>query len=354
MFLYILIAIFSLVALMVFHELGHFLMAKKFKVKVEEFGIGIPPRIIGKKIGETLYSLNLLPIGAFVKIYGEDEKIKDERSFSEKTVFQRAMIILGGVIAFWIVAFFVFSSVFMIGAPISIEDDVYAPNAEIVIIGVASGYPAHEKGIMIGDIIKRMSSEEEININKAGQVSEFINNHQSEEIKVTVARKGEELDFFIKPSQDGMIGINFARTDTKKYPFHQSLWLGLKETINKTHLILLSLKEVALMAFSRKPLLSEGMIGGPVAIVGEFFVEAIQDGLVRYLLMLATLSIALAIFNLLPIPALDGGRFLLLIIEKIKGSPINNKLERNLIAFSFFLLVGVLILVTIYDIQRLT
>ena len=124
MFLTILIIFFCLIGLMVLHELGHFLMAKKFGVEVEEFGIGYPPRIFGKKIKGTIYSLNLLPFGAFVKITGEEERIESSRSFSQKPIWQRSLIILGGVVSFWLIAIIILSSVaFFWGLPTSIPDD---------------------------------------------------------------------------------------------------------------------------------------------------------------------------------------------------------------------------------------
>ncbi len=354
MFLYILIAIASLVILMVLHELGHFLIAKKYNVRVDEFGIGIPPRIIGKKIGETIYSLNLLPIGAFVKIHGEDEKIKDERSFSEKSIFQRMMILLGGVIAFWIVAFFVLTIIAIIGIPSSISDSAHAPEADVIITEVISDSPAREAGIMMGDIVKKIKSgDEEVLINKAGQVNEFLVNRQEDEIEISILREGEEININLEPDESDMIGVKLARIDIKKYPIYQAPWEGLVLTGNMTYLVVSSLKDITFKAISGEPLPEGVKLAGPVAIVGEVFVGAIERGMMDYLLMIAILSISLAVFNLLPIPALDGGRIVLLIAEKIKGSPLNPKIEKGVIAFSFFILVGFLIFITIYDIQRL-
>ena len=339
---------------MVLHELGHFLVARKFNVKVEEFGVGIPPRLIGKKIGETLYSLNLLPIGAFVKIYGEDEKIKDERSFSEKSIFQKIMILSGGVVTFWIIAFLVLTMVAMIGIPTSIGDDVYAPDAKVMILEVVPDSPAEKSGIMIGDIVKEIRSEEKIkSIDKAGQISEFFIGSQISEAEVIIIRNQEEINFAINPSKDDTIGVYLARTEIKKYNFYQAPLQGLTMTGNMTYLIVSTLKDIVFRAVSGKPLPSNVKLAGPVAIVGEVFVGAIERGLVDYLTIIAILSISLAIFNLLPIPALDGGRIMLLIIEKIKGSPLNPKFEKGIIAVSFFLLIGLLVFITIHDIQRL-
>src|SRR3989344_6138496 len=122
MLITLLIAFFSLIALMIIHECGHFIIAKKFGVKVEEFGIGYPPRIFGKQFGETLYSVNLVPLGAFVKIYGEEGGVDDYRSFSNLAIWKRILICLGGVIAFWLAAMVIFSSVFFFWASISVWD----------------------------------------------------------------------------------------------------------------------------------------------------------------------------------------------------------------------------------------
>jgi regulator of sigma E protease len=353
MILYVIIAIFSLVALMIFHELGHFLVARKLNVKIEEFGVGIPPKIFSKKIGETVYSLNALPIGAFVKLHGEDEKIKDERSFSEKTIIQRIMILLGGVIAFWIVAFVVLTIIALIGVPTSVGDDLYDPNAEVMITEVWPEYPAEISGIMMGDIIKEIKSGEEIiTINKASEVNEFISNRLTQEIDIKIMRGEEEINITSNPNEEEMIGVNLSRITVKNYPFYEAPWQGIIMTGNITYRIASSLKDLVSGIIKKEPLPSVSYTG-PVGIVGVYFVGAIKQGMVSYLTMIALLSISLAIFNLLPIPALDGGRILLLVIEKIKGSPLNQKFERNIIAISFILLVGLLIFVTISDIQNM-
>src|SRR3989338_2290143 len=119
-----LIAFLSLIGLVVLHELGHFLAAKKFGVKVEEFGIGLPPRLFGKKVGETLYSLNLLPLGAFVRLTGEEGQNSDPRSFGAKPLAQRALIIGAGVVAFWIISFFIFAILGVTtGIPTGVSDE---------------------------------------------------------------------------------------------------------------------------------------------------------------------------------------------------------------------------------------
>ncbi len=354
MLIYILIAIISLVFLMVIHELGHFLVAKKFNVKVEEFGIGIPPRIIGKKINETIYSLNLLPIGAFVKMYGEDEKVKDERSFSEKSILQRALILLGGVIAFWIAAFIILTIIMATGSPVAVDDDFHDPNAQVMIHSIIPESAANEAGLIPGDVIKSIGfNESQKTVNKSGDVREFIENYQINQVNLLIERGREEIELSVGPLDENMLmGVSLVRTSIKKYSFYEAPIQGAMATGRITYFIVSTLGDVAVKAVSGKPLPEEVKVAGPIAIVGDIFVGALEDGITEYLMIIVILSISLAIFNLLPIPALDGGRLLLLIIEKIKGSPLNPKLEKNLVAVSFLILLGIFVLVTIYDIQR--
>jgi len=348
----IIIAIVSLLVLVALHELGHFLIAKKFGVKVEEFGIGIPPRIVAKKFGETVYSLNILPIGAFVKIYGEDKKIKDERSFSEKTIFQRALILLGGVVAFWIVAFILLTMIMGLGFPVVISDDVPSPNARVMILGVEDALPAAEAGMMPGDILIKLSSNvREVVVERVSDVRSFLSDNRGNEIIALVERGNlnEELTI-ISHEDDGIMGVFLERTEIQKYPWYEAPFRGALMTGTITANVVYSLGSSAKRAIFGQPLPPGVQVAGPVGIVRDFFAGAIERGFVDYLQVMVIISISLAIFNLIPIPALDGGRLLFLAIEKIKGSPINQKLEQNLVAISFIMLIGLFFLVTFYDI----
>ncbi|KPJ55022.1 hypothetical protein AMJ49_07285 [Parcubacteria bacterium DG_74_2] len=172
MFLTILIVFFSIISLLALHEFGHFIIAKKFGVRVDEFGIGYPPRLFGKKYGETLYSLNLLPLGAFVKIYGDEAeplvqdksqtKKKDPQSFSSKPIWQRSLVLLGGVVAFWIIAAVLLSFVFIIGTPQAISDDIQNPDAKVLITAIAPDSPAQKAGLIPGDTITKFQKVKEV------------------------------------------------------------------------------------------------------------------------------------------------------------------------------------------------
>ena len=202
MILTIIIAFISLIALVILHELGHFLMAKKFGVKVEEFGIGYPPRIFGKKIGETIYSLNLLPLGGFVKIYGHEGEAKGPRSFRAKPIWQRALIILGGIISFWIIAAVILSVVMALGVPTVIEDreSLNLIDPKVQVVAVALNSPAKEAGLEIGDIIRELKSQDsKFETNKVVEVQEFIEVNKGEEIILTIQRGGKIFDVSLTP-----------------------------------------------------------------------------------------------------------------------------------------------------------
>jgi len=355
MTLYIIISIISLLALVVIHELGHFLAAKKLGVKVEEFGIGIPPRIFGKKIGETIYSLNLLPIGAFVKMYGEDKKINDERSFSQKTIFERSLIILSGVFSFWIVAFILLTFMATMESPTLISENINDPNARIMILDIEKDSIAESAGIIPGDIVNEISSSKEhITVNKVDEFRRFLTDNKGEDLILTIERGQQIIELPITSFEEsGFLGVHIGRITFKSYPWYQAPIQGLQMTGKVTYNIVYALSETAINAITGREISDNVRFAGPVGIVTDVFAIAIKDGFQRYLEIMVMISISLAIFNLLPIPALDGGRFLLLLIEKIKGKPINQKLEEGLIAVSFIMLIGLFILVTIYDIKGL-
>src|SRR4030042_6213710 len=181
----IIIAFLSLMAIVVLHEFGHFILAKKFGVRVEEFGVGFPPRLFGKKVGETLYSLNLLPFGAFVKIYGEEENKEGPESVSQKPIWQRGLIVLGGVLSFWIIAAILLSIVMGLGARIAIDDEISQnlKDPKVQIAAVVPDSPADLSGLDVGDAIKEFSiSNSQFPISKVKELQGLIEEHKGENV----------------------------------------------------------------------------------------------------------------------------------------------------------------------------
>src|SRR4030042_1565023 len=357
MILTCLISFFSLIALVTLHEFGHFIVAKRFGVKVEEFGIGYPPRIFGKKIGETIYSLNLLPFGAFVKMPGEIGQINDLRSFSSQAVWKRVLIAFAGVLSFWIMAAILFTIVFNLGTAVAVDDQASGLiNPKVQIASIANDSPAKLAGLQPGDTIKEMAlGNEQLFVNKIQEVQEFSNAYLGQEIVLTIERGSEVFDVKVvprvsPPAGEGPLGIALVRTATKSFSWYQAPWQGLVTTVNMTGAIIQGYGQVIKNIVQGQPTGVELM--GPVGVV-HLFTQASQMGVSYFLQFVGIVAIYIAIFNILPIPAVDGGKMLFLGIEAIRRRPISEKVEQNVTAVFFSLLLILMVLVTIKDVIRL-
>ncbi len=354
----ILIAFISLVGLMIIHEFGHFVLAKKLGVKVEEFGIGYPPRIFGKKIGETIYSLNLLPFGAFVKMPGEIEKKEEKNSFSAQSIFKRALIVLGGCLSFWLIAIVLFSIALKIGTPVDIGDEedesLIAPRVQI--FQVAPNSPAQMAGLRPADTIKEIKvQDQKFEIKKVQQIQELTQQYKGQEIILTIERGKEVFEVNLiprvfPPAGEGPLGVTLVRTAIKKYPLPQAIKEGISGTFHLTLAIIQGYWQLASNFFKGKPSFVEAV--GPVGLI-QLFNQAAQSGINYFLQFVGIIAVYLAIFNLLPIPALDGGKLLFLGIEAVRKKPVSEKVEQKVTAIFFSLLILLTIWVTIKDIARL-
>jgi regulator of sigma E protease len=355
----IIITFFSLLALIVLHELGHFLLAKKFGIEIEEFGVGYPPRILGKKIGKTVYSINLLPFGAFVKVRGEKGEISDSKSFSAKPIWQRFLIVLGGILIFLIVSWFLISASFKIGSPTAISDEEEALESKVQIVAVAKNSPAEKAGLKIGDFILAMESEGKKieKIEKVKEVQEFTKLNLEKEIILKIERGKNIFETRIiprknPPPDEGPMGIVLVRTTTISLPFFKAVLEGLKTIFLFSFSILKSIPKFIFEILARRKLPAGVEIVGPVGIFSLSW-QMINLGLNYYLRFLALISVYLAVFNILPIPALDGGKILFLAIEFFRKKPVPPKVEQNITAIFFAFLIFLMVLVTIRDILRL-
>ena len=343
------------------HEFGHFISAKKSGVKVEEFGFGFPPRVFGFKKGETTYSLNLFPIGGFVKIYGEErgEKItKSKRAFYNRPAWQRAIILVAGVFMNLLIAAVFLSIVHSIGVPSFIEKGQEANyrNIQIQIVEAAKNSPAERAGIRIGDAILGLSfGQESVQVKEIEDVQNFIAGHIGEEINFTLKR-GDEIFQKIMipranpPEGEGATGIAMAKTGLISYPWYKAIIKGF-ETAGKLIVTMISLFYLLIKTLILKGAMI-GEVAGPVGIA-VLTSQVVKLGLVYVLQFAAILSINLAIINVIPFPALDGGRLLFLLIEKIKGKPIKFKTERLANTIGFAILILLIIIITFRDIIKL-
>jgi len=328
---------------------------------VEEFGIGYPPKLFGKKFGETVYSLNLLPFGAFVRIHGEEGGIEDYRSFIGKPMRQRVLIILGGVISFWIIAAILLSITFSLGIPTPVSDEInqgiVAPQVQIA--QVAEDSPAEVAGLQPLDIIKEIKYQDSVlRSDKVNEITNFINEHRGKEITLTIQRWEEIIEVSLvprlsPPAGEGATGVALVRTALRSFPWYESPWRGITATGQITVAALQGLAGVFSQVLKGEGLPAGASLMGPLGIF-DFLRHAWQLGLSYFLYFTALISILLAIFNLLPIPALDGGKLLFLTIEAVRRKPVPQKVEQNITAFFFLLLITFMIFVTIkFDIPRI-
>lgn len=335
------------------HEWGHFYSARKLGVKVEEFGFGFPPKIWSYTKKGIKYSINLLPFGGFVKIFGEHgEGEGSHESFANRPAWQRFIILAAGVSMNIVLAWVLFSGSVVAGLPQATDDT----NIPVSVAGVLPGSPAEKAGLKFGDNILQISAggEQEM-IQEERQVRDFSEKYGGQEITLVI-RRGEEVSNINivprvqYPSGEGPMGIALARITDKAVSWYQAPWEGLKILGRSIVLtiggLLFILKELVL---EQKTSVA---VSGPVGIfmmVGD----SKEIGL-GYLLQLAgLLSVNLAILNFLPIPALDGGRVLFLVIEKLRRKKINPKWENAAHAVGFAILLLLMVLVTFKDITRI-
>jgi len=360
MFITIFIFIAILTILILVHEFGHFITAKWAGARVEEFGIGFPPRVFGLKKGETLYSVNLLPIGGFVKIYGEDgDKKNDTRSFASKPLRVRSSIIAAGVLMNIVLSVVLLSFGHFIGLPQVIDgSDVSGDISNIVvrIAAIAQASPAHEAGIRVGDVIDAMQSEgmRLDTIQTIENVQEFTSGHIGKSVLLSMKRGGEVFEKTVVPRADpptgeGAIGIAMIRTGQVSYPWYRAPLKGAESTFFLVRDTVKAFATIIMDYVSTGALTEE--LAGPIGIA-VITGQVQQLGFIFLLQFIALISINLAIINILPFPALDGGRLLFLAIEKLKGSPVNQKYEKFAHTVGFALIILLMILVTFRDIGR--
>jgi len=352
------IAFFSIVILAALHEFGHFFIAKKCGVKVEEFGIGYPPRIFSKKIGETIYSLNILPLGAFVKMEGEGGDVDSLTSFSNQPIKNKILITLGGVISFWLIAVIIFSMIFYFGYGTMIDDGDYSDLSDfkVRIVEIAELSPADTVGLKIGDTIKKISfNEEEIFPLKIISVQSFVNSHLGEEVDVLIEREGKELEKSLVirdsyPEEEGAIGVALIRTAVEKYPWYLAIFQGIVRTWDSTIMVLNGYGSMFKNFFDGAP--SEGEMVGPIGVF-RIVAQSQEFGIIYFLSFIALISINLAVFNSLPIPLVDGGRVFFLFIEWVRRKPLSKNIQEKIDFASFIFLGSLIVWVMVKDIINL-
>ena len=354
-----------ILALLVFvHELGHFLLAEAFGIRVDEFALGFPPRIISKQFGETKYSLNLVPFGGYVKIFGEEasdvraESPDRSRSLVQKNRAIQATVLVGGVIGNIIFAWILLSLSFMTGAPVSTEQYSGAAleSTRLLIINVLPNSPADQSGMKAGDVIRSLYSESgEIIAPTTEAVQQFISAREGKEITFELEHGSETRSIVVIPKQGVIgqkagIGISMDLIGTLKLSLFPALAEGGKRTIDLSIAIVKALSEFFYQAFTWQANLAE--ITGPVGIA--VLVGSAQAlGFFYLVSFTAIISLNLAIINLLPFPALDGGRLFFVMIESVVRRPLNARFQRVANSIGLMVLLILLVVITYKDVVHL-
>ena len=335
-----LFVILVFVLLILPHEIGHFLMAKACGMKVDRFSFGLGPRLWGFKRGETEYSISVLPFGGYVKIAGmEPGEEASEGNFRKKSLGKRILVLGAGSGTNYLVAIFLFALTFMIG--------FYTFNLEEAIIGeVTQGSPAEGSSLLPGDKIIEVGNK---SIDSWEDLALSIKNSEEGVLKFKIQRKGEIFEVKVSPifypeAGRKMVGIAPVRVFKREGPI-VSLAKGAQEVFVLTRAILLAIWG---MITGRVPVQFSGPVG-----IAQFVGESVKMGLSSFVLLTALLSVNLGLFNLFPIPALDGGRLLFLVLEGIRGKPLDLQKEELVHYIGFLVLISLILLVTYQDILRL-
>ncbi len=356
----ILIGLFVLVILVVIHELGHAIVARRNGVIVEEFGVGFPPKAWAKKLKNgVLLSVNWLPLGGFVKLKGEHDDDDKKGDYGAATYWQKTKILLAGVAVNWVFAALLFTILAWVGLPKLLDNQFMVPSdtkiisTPVTISEVQNDSPAKKAGLKAGDKILALNGEK---VTSLGNFTSQIKGLGSKPTQVTYSRDGKNAETEVnlrQNSEKGALGVSLMGS-TEKY---RATWsapiVGVATTVQLTDANFRGLGDMVAKLFRGEAKQVGESVAGPVGILGTLFPNASQAGPANVILLAAIISLALAVMNLLPIPGLDGGRWFTMTAFKLSGKKLTKEIEDNINGTGMLILMGLVILVTIADIGKL-
>ncbi len=350
----IIIFVVALSILVLVHEFGHFFAAKLTGVKVEEFGLGLPPRIKAKKWKGTEWSLNWLPIGGFCKLFGEDlnEKgaTKNKNSFAAKNPWQKALIVLGGVLMNLVTAVVIFSIVYsVLGVPTETN--------KVKILEVAKNSPAEIAGLKVDDQVKKVGGVE---IETPQQLTEEVGKYKGKEVELEISREGQGNALSVQvqvrdnpPEGEGSLGVAISNTEMMKvkwYEFYKGIGAGFKEAYYWGKIIFGGVMSMVGGLFQGQV---PKDVSGPIGMFEATSSIKANQGMLAVIHFFGIVSVNLAIVNVLPFPALDGGRIIFVLYEMITRKRANQKLEMAVNNVGMMVLLLLIVLITVGDVMRL-
>ena len=372
----IITGLFILVLLVIAHELGHAIVARRNGVVVQEFGVGMPPRAWKKKLKNgVLFSLNWLPLGGFVKMQGENDASKKKGDYGAATFWGKTKILLSGVAVNWLVAVVLLTILALFGLPKVLSNQFSMPNDTVIIsqpveiVSVTKDYPAAKAGITAGDSIISFAGQP---VPTADSFSAIIKQNKGKTVTVVYSRAGSEATINVSLKSDisgEILGASFGQRQKIKATWSapivgivstaQFTWVtfqGLGDLISNLFNGLIwqlsSDSSVRDQASAELKTVSDS-VAGPVGILGTIFPEAQKAGLTQLVFLTAIISLSLAVMNILPIPALDGGRWFMMASFKLLKKKLTAEREEKIQMIGFSVLMGLIVLVTIADVTKL-
>lgn len=360
----ILLFFIVLLLLVLAHEFGHFIVAKKADIRVDEFAFGFPPRIFSIKKGETRYSFNALPLGGYVKIFGENpdevgaHAHDKKRSFTAQHRGVQAAVIVAGVVMNLLLAWVLLVGVYAIGVPATPDADygAYVRDVELTIVGVNPDTPAAQAGLAEGDIMTGLAEGGASIVPATPEdVQQFVGPREGRRVTLTYLREGQEMSATLIPAsgivkERAAIGIAMENLGILRLPLHLAIKEGLVKTVQFTHLTAVGIGDFVAAIFMGQA--DYAQVTGPVGIVKAVGAAA-TTGFANLLFLTALISINLAVINVIPFPALDGGRLLFVAIEAVLRRPLPTRFQNYANIAGFALLMLLMVAVTWHDIVKL-
>ncbi len=354
----ILLFVLILSVLVFVHELGHFIVARKMGMRVDEFGFGFPPRLFSIKKNGTTYSLNWIPIGGFVRIKGEDGANRaDHDSFASKKPWQRFLVLVAGVVMNFALAIILLSVGFMMGLPSVIEGTLpkgaHVEQSKLSVMQVLPDSPAARKGMVEGDVIVSFNTKV---FATGDEARAYIAEHGKNGMDIVIEKKDRHFETIqvqsepLKGTDKVGIGVAFVQTGLVSYGFFPAIGQGIMTTGRFTKEIFFTFGNMIKGLVMNQRV--DGDLAGPIGIA-VMTGQVASMGVVYLLQFAALLSINLAVINILPFPALDGGRIFFLMIEKLRRRSINERFETVTHNLGFLFLMVLIVLVTYGDVMRL-
>lgn len=371
----ILIGLIILVLLVVVHELGHAIVAHRNGVVVQEFGIGFPPKAWGKKLKNgVLFTINWLPLGGFVKLQGENDAASKKGDYGAASFWVKTKILLAGVLMNWIVAAIILTGLALTGLPkivpkqFSVQGDTTVVKTPVRLMDIVDNSAADKAGFKTYDEVKRFDGKE---VQSQQQMIDFTTQYRGKTVSIVYSRDGVEAQKTVTLANNDKanFGASLSQQERMKATWSAPL-VGIATTGQFTWVTLqglgdlvgnlvsglfsqLSFDDATRQSGGEKLETASASVAGPVGILGVIFPSAAEAGLTELLFLSAIISLTLAVMNVLPIPALDGGRWFLMTLFRIRKKELTKETEERIVGISFMILIGLVILVTIADVGKL-